>query len=131
MLPASFNQITVKNMIDNYDIATVFTVILFVFPLLYFIISQKSFYQFSIQKLTKSFNYAFVAQMAIAIIIILLMKLIDNEIYGYEKGNDLTDIFMSTGITYTIIGAFIYIPGLIILNIITFIIMYLKKTRVK
>ena len=118
-------------MIDNYDIATVFTVILFVFPLLYFIISQKSFYQFSIQKLTKSFNYAFVAQMAVAIIIILLMKLIDNEIYGYEKGNDLTDIFMSTGITYTIIGAFIYIPGLIILNIITFIIMYLKKTRVK
>ena len=49
------------------------------------------------------------------------MGFMDEKIYSDGQSTDLTDILMNTGMTYTIVGAFFYIPGLIILNIVSFI----------
>lgn len=55
----------------------------------------------------------------------------DKKIYSDGQSNNFTDILMNTGMTYTIVGAFFYIPGLILLNLVSFLISRLKTKWVK
>jgi hypothetical protein len=50
------------------------------------------------------------------------MGFMDEKIYADGQSTDFTDILMNTGMTYTIVGTFFYIPGLILLNLISFLI---------
>ena len=55
----------------------------------------------------------------------------DKQIYAEGQSNDFTDLLMNTGMTYTIVGAFFYIPGLILLNLVSFLVSRLKTKWVK
>ena len=108
-------------MTGKYEIAIVLIVLSFGLPVLYFILARKALTPFSFGQLTKSFNFALIVQLVLAGLFLVLMGFMDEKIYSDGQSTDLTDILMNTGMTYTIVGAFFYIPGLIILNIVSFI----------
>ncbi len=109
-------------MTGKYEIVVVLTVLSFGLPVLYFILTRKAFKPFSLRQLTKSFNLALIVHIILAGLFLALMWLIDKKVYGEGVGTDLTDIFMNTGMTYTIVGAFFYVPGLILLNLTSYLI---------
>lgn len=49
------------------------------------------------------------------------MGYFDNKIYAEGNGTDLTDIFMNTPMTYTIVGAFFSLPSIVVLNLALFL----------
>ncbi len=108
-------------MTGKYEITILLTVLSFGLPVLFFILTRKAFMPFSLRQLTKSLNLALIVQIVIAGLFLGLMLLIDKKIYGEGRETDLTDIFMNTGMTYTIVGAFFYLPGLILLNLINYL----------
>jgi hypothetical protein len=108
-------------MTGKYEITILLTVLSFGLPVLYFILTTKAFIPFSLRQLTKSFNLALIVQIVLAGLFLGLMSLIDKKIYGEGRGTDFTDIFMNTGMYYTIVGAFFYVPGLILLNLINYL----------
>jgi len=55
----------------------------------------------------------------LASIYLTLMTYLDKKIYAEGSGNDYSDIIMETAMYYTIIMAFMYVPALIFLNIIS------------
>ncbi|HLO55298.1 MAG TPA: hypothetical protein VK169_13470 [Saprospiraceae bacterium] len=108
-------------MTGKYEITIALTVLSFGLPVLYFILTRKAFTPFSFRQLTKCFNLALIVQFILAGLFLALMGYMDKKIYTNGNGTDLTDIIMDTGMTFTIVGAFFYIPGLILLNIVSFI----------
>lgn len=108
-------------MTGKYEIAIFLTILSFGLPVLYFILTRKALTPFSLRQLTKSFNFALIVQIILAGLYLGLMGFMDKKVYAEGQSTDLTDILMNTGMTYTIVGAFFYIPGLILLNIVSFI----------
>ncbi|MCK9480131.1 MAG: hypothetical protein M0R38_00010 [Bacteroidia bacterium] len=106
----------------NYEISIVLTVLSFGLPVLYFILTRKAFTPFSLRQLIKGFNFALIVQIILAGFYLGLMGFMDKKIYAEGQSTDFTDILMNTGMTYTIVGAFFYIPGLILLNLVSFLI---------
>jgi len=108
-------------MTGKYEISIALTVLSFVLPVLYFILTRKALTHFSLRQLTKSFNLALIVQLILTGLFLALMGFLDKKIYTDGNGTDLTDIFMDTGMTFTIVGAFFHIPRLILLNIVSFL----------
>lgn|SRR5690554_530727 len=113
-------------MTGKYEIAIVLTVLSFGLPVLYFILTRRALTPFSLRQLTKSFNFALIVQIILAGLFLGLMGYMNKKIYSDGQSNNFTDILMNTGMTYTIVGAFFYIPGLILLNLVSFLISRLK-----
>ncbi|MFN3918597.1 MAG: hypothetical protein ACK4K0_12775 [Flavobacteriales bacterium] len=113
-------------MTGEHEIAIVLTVLSFGLPVLYFILTRKALAPFSLRQLTKSFNFALIVQIILAGLFLGLMGYMDKKIYTEGQSTDFIDIIMNTGMTYTIVGAFFYIPGLILLNLVSFFVSRLK-----
>lgn len=114
-------------MTGKYEISIVLTILSFGLPVLYFILTKRALMPFSFKKLTKSFNLALIVQFILAFLYMGIMSYMDKNIYTGGKSTDLTDVFMNTGLTYIVIGAFAYLPCLIVLNIANYIISRLKN----
>lgn len=110
----------------KYEIINMLTILLFGLPIVYFILKRKVFIQFSLKELLKSFNLAFIVQLILAGIFFISIEFLDKTIYVKGAGTDLTDIFMETSKTYLIIGIFCYLPALILLNLIGYLISIIK-----
>lgn len=113
-------------MTGKYEIAIVLTVLSFGLPVLYFILTKKVLTPFSLRQLTRSFNFALIVQIILAGLFLGLMGYMDKKVYAEGQSTDFTDILMNTGMTYIIVGAFFYIPGLILLNLGSFLISRFK-----
>jgi hypothetical protein len=113
-------------MTGKYEIAIFLTVLSFGLPVLYFILTSKALTPFSLRQLTKSFNFARIVQIILAGLYLGLMGYMDKKIYAEGQSTDFTYILMNTGMTYTIVGAFFYIPGLILLNLVSFLTLRFK-----
>lgn len=105
----------------KYEISIVLTVLLFAIPVLYFLISKKALKPFSFKQLIKSFNLALIIQFILAFLLYSLTVYLNNKIYTEGNGTDLTDIFLNTAMNYTIVGAFLYLPSIVVLNQALFI----------
>ena len=114
-------------MTGKYEISIVLTILSFGLPVLYFFLIKRIFTPFSFRKLTKSFNLALIVQFILAFLYMGIMFYMDKNIYTGGNSSDLTDVFMNTGLTYIVIGAFAYLPCLIVLNIANYIYSKLKN----
>jgi len=117
----------IKIMTGKYEISIILTILSFGLPVLYFSLTTKAFLPFSFRKLIKSFNLALIVQIIFAFLYMGMMSYMDKNVYTGGKSTDLTDVFMDTGLTYIVIGAFAYLPSLIILNLVNYLISRLKK----
>lgn len=114
-------------MLDAYPFSIILTVILFGLPVLYFIIKQSVFASFTLKKLTKAFNYTFIVQLIVGIILLIAMKIWDKNITPQTQLNYMDDVIFYTIWGYIVIGYFIYVPSLIVLNLISFLYSWIWK----
>ena len=116
-------------MVKEFDIVTILTILSFGLPVLFYGLKLGLFNKFNFGALTKTFNKAIIVQVVIAIVFGVLAYAIDKTVYANGHGNSLTSVIMNTALTYIVIGGFFYIPGLILLNLINWIIEKLGKTK--
>jgi hypothetical protein len=93
-------------------------ILLFAIPLLIISIRLKLFKQFTFNKLVANFNRALLPQIIIGLIAFLVALILDKTFYTKEEGNVFTDILIETAYCYCIIGMFMYLPSVGLLNII-------------
>ncbi len=108
-------------MIKEIDMITILTILLFGLPVLIHSLKLRLFNEFQFYTLTKAFNKAIIVQIVVAIVLGILAYAIDKTLYAIGQGNMLTSIIVSTAMTYNIIAAFFYIPGIILMNLINWI----------
>ncbi len=114
-------------MITTYDIAHLLTGFSFALPVLYFLWRKKALRPFSFRLFAQSFNRAFIVQLLLAIFYLALMVYLEKEIYAKRPGTDLSDILMHAGTTYATVGAYLYFPGLAVLNLVNYLLQQSKR----
>lgn len=111
---------------SDYNLSIIVIVLLFLVPVLFFAIKRKAFSPYSFKNLVKSFNRALIAQLVIAVISVGVMFYLDSE--SYTRGsNFFTGVIMPGALNFVVIGAFYYLPSVVILNI--FAVILSKKNR--
>jgi hypothetical protein len=115
--------------VSHITIVTIFVVLLFAIPVLTIAINQNIFKFLSLPRLTRTFNRAFLIQVLIGLTIALISAILDKKYYSNGDGNIFAAIFIETTHTYNIIGVFMYLPGLIMLNLINWLRIKVKRAN--
>lgn len=97
--------------VDNIEIVTFLVILLFLIPILINIYKNRLLNNFTIIDLIKTFNKSLRIQGIIALCMFVFGFLSFN--FGF-----LEDIIIGTAYTYIIVGIFMYLPILFILNLI-------------
>lgn len=105
----------------------IFTVLLFIIPLLFFSIKSNILSNISLKNLTSLFNKSLLIQFLEGLILMMISKSFDHELGHYENIKFYEKLFLETSLYYVIIGLFYYIPFVIIINIVNFMNLKLKK----
>ncbi|WP_264554505.1 hypothetical protein [Flavobacterium sp. N1946] len=118
------NEIVAKNMIvGDIEIVTVLVILLFLIPVVWNIYKTEIFKKFSITRLIKILNKSLIIQVFIVIFLILVN-------WAWNKANfKFENIIAGTLYTYLVVGIFMYLPSLGILNLIKFILQKRAKTE--
>ena len=95
----------------------VITGLLLLVPFLFKLLVLKTFRSFSFKKFIFILNRAFVINIIIGIILAIVSKIIDVKVYSFGSGNMLTDLWMSVTYSYLVLGLFLYLPFVIVLNL--------------
>lgn len=96
----------------------IITIGLFVLPLLWSSIKRKLFAELNLKSLTRVFNRALIAQIVVGILLLIITFSIDKLVYSNGDGNLFTELFIESTYYYVVIGVFIYLPCVGILNLI-------------
>jgi len=96
--------------------AAILTFLLFAIPLARIAIKEKTFKEINFPKIVMTINLALIVQVLIGLVFAVTMPLIDKS-YSTNQSNSFTDLWMDSGIYYLVIGAFFYLPAVLILNI--------------
>jgi hypothetical protein len=118
---------------DQY-FGLIIVIALFLIPVVISVVRKKLFGQFSLAGLVKVLNWAFIVQFIFGIILYVVATILDrNDPFmmdrlpaGY-KVNHFDIIFFGVAYVFLVIGAFMYLPALIVLNIVNWAIMKFKK----
>ena len=94
---------------------------LFLLPVLIIIFRRNIFKQFSFALLIKTLNIAFLIQLILGIVLFIAATIVDKRIGENFQLNRSTEIFMGVDYTFSVIGIMIYLPALVVLNIIKWI----------
>ena len=105
----------------------ILTVLLFFLPVLFFSIKSNIFYLISLKCLTLTLNKALLIQIFEGLILIIISKSFGHHELGHIEGRFPENLILETTLYFLIIGLFYYLPFAIILNIINFINLKLRK----
>jgi hypothetical protein len=93
-------------------------VLMFLLPVLRQFIKNKLFRNFSLDSLTRTFNKALILQIVIGAIFSLISLILYNVFYTVGESNSFTLILMEATVNFLIIGLYIYLPILVLLNVV-------------
>lgn len=113
--------------ISHIEIVTVLTILLFSYPIFVYAVKDHLFRMLGFSKVTKVFNKAIILQIANAVILVIVALILNKMVYANGHGTMVTDIVVGTAMTYTIVGGFFYVPGLVMINIFHWIVPGDKK----
>ena len=119
------NNFAIKNTmyIDNSHsfVLNLTTIGLFLAPRLWTVFTRKLFQNFNTNNLIIAFNRTLFFQIFIGIFLIIISFFIDKLIYTNDDGNLASALFIEATYYYTVIGFFIYLPFVGLLNIINWV----------
>jgi hypothetical protein len=95
--------------------------LLFAMPLVILAMKPDLFRRFTFDKLIVIFNKALLPQVIVGLFTLLIAFVFYKTFYANGEGNIFTDIFIETAYCYCIIGLFMYLPSVRLLNIIKFV----------
>lgn len=107
------------------------TLLVFVIP--FILVSKKkgTFRFFTFHIMTVTFNWTLLYFAIISILFLAAMKIMDVSVYGQEEsnGNDFAEVVMGVCYSYVVIGAFLYVPSIGVVNLVNLIINKISKRR--
>ena len=109
--------------IDNSHnfILGIITTVLIVLPLLWKAFKKNLFSEINLKTLTHVFNNALLPQFGIGILLMIIASLIDKLVYSNGNGNLFTALLIESTYYYVVIGFFMYLPVIAILNLINLV----------
>jgi hypothetical protein len=113
---------------------SIIVISLFIIPILLIAFRLNLFKSFSLGSFTKVFNRAFVIQFILGIFLLFASMFIGRS---YNSNNSVSQLdtfyslFLGSTYTYTVIGLFYYLPSLVLLNIITWLVIKFKSSSLK
>jgi hypothetical protein len=113
--------------VGNIAIVTVATILLFLIPILIVAKKQSLLKSFSWQNFLKVINKSLLFQVGIGLMLLLSGYLLDKIVYLNSDGNLVTDSIIGTAYTFVVIGIFMYLPILALLNLINLILKAILK----
>ena len=109
-------------MVPHIEIVTVLTIILFAYPIFVYATKRQVLRNPNFSEITKVFNKAIALQVANAVMLGIAAFILNKTVYTNGHSNTVTDIVAGTAMTYIIVGGFFYLPGLVMINIINWIV---------
>mgnify|MGYP003595544830 CR=1 FL=1 len=103
----------------------ILTVLLFFLPVLFFSIKSNIFSHISLNRFTLTLNKALLIQIFEGLILIIISKSFGHELW--HECSFLENLIMELTFYFVLIWIFFYLPIIIILNLINFINLKLKK----
>ncbi len=104
---------------SNHSVLLVIiTIGLFSFPLLWTSIKRKLFAEFNLKSIAIIFNRALISQIIAGILLESISFVIDKLVYSNGDGNLFTELFIESTYYYVVIGVFIYLPSVGVMNLI-------------
>lgn len=116
-------------MYSHFPIAVILVVLLLAIPVILIAIKHSVFRSFSLSGLTRVLNKAFLFQVLIGLAITIGTVVMNKTVNWDEDENTVAAIFIETAYTYVVIGAFMYFPGLVLINLITWIVNKLIQSK--
>ncbi len=96
-------------------------VFLFSFPIILNAFKQSFFNPFTFRKLVITLNKSLLHFVVIGVVMCLIAIIIDKVFYTSGTGNVFTDTFIQTTYSFVVIGTFIFLPVIGLLNLINWI----------
>ena len=114
----------------NYIITTtIVIVLLLIIPIIYRVVTNKLFKNFTFKSIVKTLNQALIYQSIIGVTILLISMILSNS---YSDNSDVfTTIFIESSYCYVIVGCFWYLPIIVLINLVNLIIIQIYKRRIK
>jgi hypothetical protein len=108
-------------MMSHFPIAVLLMILLLAIPITILAVKYNLVKLFSFITVLRIFNKALPYQLLIGIVILIISIFLDKVINWNSNENTFAGIIIETSYTYLIIGGFIYLPVLAVLNIINLI----------
>jgi hypothetical protein len=109
--------------VGNITLVTLIVIALFALPVVVIATRQNVNKPFNfLTHFTKVFNRAFIIQVIVGVLLLISMFIIDTIEYSEGEGHDFFDTFIGTAYLYIVVGVFMYLPALGVLNLINWIV---------
>ena len=120
----------------DQNIGLAFVITLFLLPVLIETFRKNLFRQFSFPTLIRVFNWAFVIQLICGVILFIVVSIIDrndpflkDNFHAGDKVNHFNLILFGVQWVFSVVGLFMYLPALIILNTVYWTVLKFKNLR--
>ena len=113
----------------TYTIVTTTTVLLFALPLLFMIYQKRKQLSLNPTEIRQLFNYTLLLQIVLGLLLYLTFLVFGGDIFGALTSAKWFEIISIATVWFYIIGLFYYIPGIILMYLVTWLIILTQKKK--
>lgn len=113
----------------TYTIVTITTVLLFALPLLFVIYRKRKQLTFNPTKIRQLFNHTLLLQIVLGLLLYLSFLVIGGDFFGNLTSAKWFEIISIATVWFYIIGLFYYIPSIVLMNLVIWLIILTRKKR--
>lgn len=96
----------------------ILTILLFLLPIIFAVISERVLRSFNLKDIVKTLNKSFLVQVSLCLLLFLIVWSLNLK-YSSQDSDILENTLIETLYNFSVIGIFYYLPPLMILNLIT------------
>jgi hypothetical protein len=113
----------------TYTIVTIITVLLFALPLLYMIYRKRKQLTLNPKEIRKLFNHTLLLQILLGLFLYLTFLVFGGDIFGDLTSAKWFEVISIAIVWFYIIGLFYYIPSIVLMNLVIWLIILTRKKR--
>lgn len=113
----------------TYTIVTIITVLLFALPLLYMIYRKRKQLTLNPKEIRKLFNHTLLLQILLGLFLYLTFLVFGGNIFGDLTSAKWFEVISIAIVWFYIIGLFYYIPSIVLMNLVIWLIILTRKKR--
>lgn len=113
----------------TYTIVTIITVLLFALPLLYMIYRKRKQLTLNPTEIRKLFNHTLLLQILLGLFLYLTFLVFGGDIFGDLTSAKWFEVISIATVWFYIIGLFYYIPSVVLMNLVIWLIIITKNKK--
>ena len=110
-------------------IVTIITVLLFALPLLYMIYRKRKQLTLNPKEIRKLFNHTLLLQILLGLFLYLTFLVFGGDIFGDLTSAKWFEVISIATVWFYIIGLFYYIPSIVLMNLVIWLIILTRMKR--